>query len=67
MDRKDKGIDAETLNKIKHDIKNQLSNITLLLAQLKHEMQNAPEEQLEYLEMIEISITKVDAVLKSTG
>jgi len=64
MDKKDK--EADTLRTIRHDINNQLSNINMLLEQLKYEMQNAPSGQLEYLEMIKLGIAKIDAVLKST-
>lgn len=66
MAPEDKPVDADTLRTIKHDIKNQLSNINFLLEQLKHEMQNAPADQLDYLDMVVLSITKIDAILKST-
>jgi two-component sensor histidine kinase len=66
MNPEDKGIDAGTFRMIKHDIKNQLSNINLLLDQLKHEMQNAPADQLDYMEMLTLSIAKIDTILKST-
>jgi hypothetical protein len=61
-----KGIDAGTLRTIRHDIKNQLSNINLALGQLKYEMQNASPDQQEYLEMIAASAAKIDTILKTT-
>jgi hypothetical protein len=66
MDQQNKGISAADFETIKHDIKNQLSNINLLLAQLKEEMQNAPADQIEYLDMIAQGAAKIDTILKST-
>jgi hypothetical protein len=65
MGADDKGIDATTFHTIKHDIKNQLSNINLVTAQLKYEMKDAPSDQLEYLDMIALSTSKIDAILNS--
>ncbi len=67
MGADDKVIDARTFHIIKHDIKNQLSNINLVTEQLKYEMQNAPADQLDYLEMIVSSTSKIDAILNSTN
>jgi len=66
MGAEDKAIDAKTMFTIKHDIKNQLSNIIMILEQLKHEMQHAPADQLDYLDMIGISAKKIDTILNST-
>ncbi len=57
---------AEHIRTVRHDIRNQLSNINLLIEQLKHDMQNAPQDQREYLNMITGSIEKIDTILKST-
>jgi hypothetical protein len=62
----DKAIDEDTLNKLKHDIKNQLSGITLVLEQLRYEMPNASAECIDYLDMIALSAREIDAILKST-
>ena len=57
---------AERLKDVRHDIRNQLSNINLLIEQLRHELQNAPEDQLDYLDMLANSMEKIDTILKST-
>jgi two-component sensor histidine kinase len=67
MEPADKSSEAQTLRTIKHDIKNQLSNVNLVLAQLKYDMKDAPADQLEYLEMMAESIIKIDAILNSAG
>jgi len=59
-------IDEQTFRTIKHDIKNQLSNVNLLIAQLKYELRDAPEDQLGYLEMMAETTAKIDAILSST-
>jgi len=62
-----KVVDADTFETIKHDIKNQLSNITLVIAQLKYELKDAPADQLDYLEMIALSTSKIDAILNANS
>jgi signal transduction histidine kinase len=57
---------AERLRDVRHDIRNQLSNINLLIDQLKYELKEAPQDQREYLDMLENSIEKIDFILKST-
>jgi hypothetical protein len=66
MESADKGIDAESFHILKHDIKNQLSNIILLLDQLKYEMRNDDPELLQYVEMIASSTIRIDVLLKGT-
>ena len=63
----DKVIDTVTFHTIKHDIKNQLTNISLVAAQLKYELKDAPADQLEYLEMIALSASKIDAILNGVN
>lgn len=63
----DKIVDAGTFHIIKHDIKNQLTNISLIAAQLKYELKDASAEQLEYLEMIALSASRIDAILNANG
>ena len=60
-----KVIDAETFNTVKHDIKNQLSNITLIIEELKHVIPGEPD-YLSNLDMLMLSATKIDAILNST-
>ena len=57
---------AERFRDLRHDIRNQLSNINLLIDQLKYELKNAPQEQRDYLDMLGSSIEKIDSILKST-
>ncbi len=66
MDEGGKDIDAQVFRTIKHDIKNHLSTISMVIDELKYEMANAPADQLEYLNMIAQSAIKIDAILKST-
>jgi len=58
--------DAEAFKLLKHDIKNQLSNINLGLSQLKFELTEANAECLDYLEMIALSVKKIDDLLNRT-
>jgi len=62
----DKAIDGDMLNVLKHDIKNQLSSITLVLEQLRYEMPDASEDCVGYLDMIAQSAREIHAILKST-
>jgi hypothetical protein len=66
MESPDKGINGETFYTLKHDIKNQLSNIILILEQLKYEMRDDNADLLQYIEMIASSTTIIDVLLKST-
>jgi len=63
----DKIIDADAFQTIRHDIKNQLSNINLVTEQLKYELKDAPADQLDYLEMIALSTSKIDAILNANS
>ena len=55
--------DTEAIRLLKHDIKNQLSNINLGLSQLKFELTDTNAECLDYVEMIAISAKKIDELL----
>jgi hypothetical protein len=63
MDSDYKAIAANTLFALKHDIKNQLTNITLILNQLRYELPDATPDCVDYLEMIEASARKIDSLL----
>jgi hypothetical protein len=65
MNLGNKAIDADTFSMVKHDIKNQLSNITLLIEQLRHETPESPDYEAN-LDMLATSATKIDSILKST-
>ena len=62
----DKGIDAGELAKLRHDIKNQLSNITLAIGELRHELDDASADCKTYLDMISQAALKIDHLLKET-
>jgi hypothetical protein len=59
-------IDNEAMRTLRHDIKNQLSNISLLVAELKHEVINPSPDCKMYLDMIDRSVSTIDALLKNT-
>lgn len=48
---------------IKHDIKNQLSNISLALEQLRYEIPDQNEDCQYYLDTILTSVKKINSVL----
>ncbi|SEN17946.1 hypothetical protein SAMN05192574_102685 [Mucilaginibacter gossypiicola] len=58
--------DAEALRKLRHDIKNQLSNIHLALEQLRYEIPNPSSDCLFYMDTIEISSTRINKLLNDT-
>ncbi len=56
----------EELRKLKHDIKNQLSNIHLALEQLRYEIPNPNTDCLFYMDTIAISSHRINTLLKET-
>lgn len=62
----DKVMDAAAMSKLRHDIKNQLSNITLIIGELKYELKDASPDCIMYLEMINQSALYIDELLKET-
>jgi nitrogen fixation/metabolism regulation signal transduction histidine kinase len=56
----------ENLRKLKHDIKNQLSNIHLALEQLKYELPDINEDCMFYIDTISTSSTKINDLLNDT-
>ncbi|WP_295721422.1 hypothetical protein [Mucilaginibacter sp.] len=56
----------ENLRKLKHDIKNQLSNIHLALEQLKYELPDISEDCMFYIDTISTSSTKINDLLNDT-
>ncbi|AYL98321.1 histidine kinase dimerization/phospho-acceptor domain-containing protein [Mucilaginibacter celer] len=58
--------DAEALHKLRHDIKNQLSNIILALEQLRYEIPNPSTDVLFYIDTITISSNRINSLLKDT-
>jgi signal transduction histidine kinase len=60
---KNKTVDTETLRIIKHDIKNELSNIHLALEALQYEIQNPTEDHTFFLNTINNSTLKIDELI----
>lgn len=55
--------DNAALRLLKHDIRNQLSNINLALEQLKYEIPGGSEDCTFYLEMIGASCKKINSLM----
>ncbi|HEY4327424.1 MAG TPA: hypothetical protein VGN20_25800 [Mucilaginibacter sp.] len=55
-----------TLRTLRHDIKNQLSNIYLALEQLRYELPDASEDCVFYMDLLAKSSSKIDTILKQT-
>ncbi len=57
-------IDVDALRLIKHDIKNQLSNIHLALDSLKYDLDDTTEDVKFCIDTIAASAAKIDSLLK---
>ena len=55
--------DNAEVRRLKHDIKNQLSNIILALSQLQFELPDASTDQQYYLDTINDSCKKINQLL----
>jgi nitrogen fixation/metabolism regulation signal transduction histidine kinase len=60
----DQPVDAETMRTLRHDIKNQLSNIHLALETLRYEITDPTEDCTFCIETIFNSAAKINALLK---
>jgi nitrogen-specific signal transduction histidine kinase len=67
MEANDEKHGPEALRKLRHDIKNQLSNIHLALEQLRYEIPNPSSDCLFYMDTIEISSTRINKLLNDTN
>jgi nitrogen fixation/metabolism regulation signal transduction histidine kinase len=56
----------ERLRRLKHDIKNQLSNIHLALEQLRYEIPDPSADSLFYMDTILTSSTQINDILNNT-
>jgi len=56
--------DNEQLRALKHDVKNQLSNILLAIEQLRYEIPEPSPDCIFYLDSISISSAKIDTLLR---
>jgi hypothetical protein len=59
----ERGDENQALNDLKHNIKNELSSITLALEQLKYEIHDKSEDFDIYFQMISLSASKIDKLL----
>ncbi|MBC7400541.1 MAG: hypothetical protein H7289_11395 [Mucilaginibacter sp.] len=57
-------VDAEVMSKLRHDIKNQLSNIHMALETIRYETPNPSEDFSFCMETIFISAAKINELLK---
>ena len=60
-----KPVDAESLRKLKHDIKNQLSNIHLAIDALQHEVPYPTDDYTFCITTISDSSLKIDELLNT--
>lgn len=54
----------QPLRKLKHDVKNQLSNILLAIEQLRYEIPEPTPDCIFYLDAISLSSARIDTLLK---
>ena len=62
----EKEVDKDVMRALRHDVSNQLSNILLSLEQLRYEMPDANEDSVFYLDLIALSVAKINNLLKQT-
>ena len=62
----DRVVNNEAMRTLRHDIKNQLSNINLIIGELKYELKTASTDCHMYLDMLEKSVESIDDMLKNT-
>ena len=56
-------MDAEAVRMLKHDIRNQLSNIIMSVEQLRHELTNVSEDCTFYLNTVSDSCSRINSLL----
>ena len=57
---------GQAMRQLKHDVKNQLSNILLAIEQLRYEIPEPSEDCMFYLDSISLSSAKIDNLLKES-
>jgi len=62
-----KPVDEQALRTLKHDVKNQLSNINLAIEQLRYELDNPTEDCIFYMDTIAASCTAINNMMKDVG
>ncbi len=58
---------GQDLHLIKHDVKNQLSNIHLAIEQLRYEVENPSADCVFYMDTIAMSCTKINSIIQNIG
>lgn len=62
-----KPADEQALRIMKHDVKNQLSNINLAIEQLRYELPDPTTDCIFYMDTIAMSCAKINSLLKDIG
>ena len=57
----------QALRMLKHDVKNQLSNINLAIEQLRYELPDPTTDCVFYMDTIASSCAKINSLLKDIG
>jgi nitrogen fixation/metabolism regulation signal transduction histidine kinase len=60
-------VDEQALRTLKHDVKNQLSNINLAIEQLRYELENPTTDCIFYMDTIASSCTAINNMMKNIG
>lgn len=58
-----KPLDAEAVRALKHDIKNQLSNIIMSVEQLRYELTDVSDDCAFYMNTVSDSCSKINSLL----
>lgn len=58
---------TDDLRTLKHDVKNQLSNINLAIEQLRYELENPTADCIFYMDTIAASCTAINNMMKDVG
>ena len=62
----DRVVNNEAMRVLRLDIKNQLSNINLIIGELKYELKTSSADCHMYLDMLEKSVESIDDMLKNS-
>lgn len=60
-------IDAEAFRTLKHDIRNQLSNVVMAIEQLQHEVPSPSADYIFYINTMSDSCKRINELLNSAG
>ena len=63
--QRDRSAGPDELTVLRHDIRNQLSNIQLVIEELRYEIVEPSADVIVYLDMIASSCTNINILLKS--